>query len=72
MKDFTGIHKERILYQDELFFIVKDGFPVSPGHLLIISNEVRRDYFDLTDAEKVALPQVIDIAKDLILASAPT
>ena len=38
MKDFTEIETDRILYKDELFFIIEDAFPVSPGQLLIISN----------------------------------
>lgn len=66
MKDFTNIEQDRILYKNEFFFIVKDGFPVSPGHLLIISNEVRKDYFELTKEECESLNEVIEIAKELI------
>ena len=47
MKDFTEIPTDRIIYKNESFFIIKDAFPVSPGHLLIISNIVRKDYFCL-------------------------
>lgn len=56
-----------MLYRDDLFFIIADAFPVSTGHLLIISNEVRRDYFDLTDEEKMRLPELINAARQLIL-----
>ncbi len=66
MKDFLEIPADKIIYKDEYFFIIKDGFPVSPGHLLIISNEVHRDYFELTEAQKLALPKVIVKAKELI------
>lgn len=66
MKDFTSIGQERIIYKDEYFFIIEDGFPVNPGHLLIISNEVRQDYFELTDEEKIHLPKAIDNAKEII------
>ena len=48
MKDFTEIPTDRIIYKNESFFIIKDAFPVSPGHLLIISNIVRKDYFELS------------------------
>jgi len=68
MKDFTSIEPERIIYKDEYFFIIKDGFPVNQGHLLIISNEIRVDYFDLTKTEKQALPITIEIAKEIILS----
>ena len=66
MKDFTSIEQDRILYKNEFFFIIKDGFPVSPCHLLIISNEVRKDYFELTKEECESLSEVIELAKDLI------
>mgnify|MGYP003939266721 CR=1 FL=1 len=67
IRDFTAIPEARVLYRDDLFFIIADAFPVSPGHLLIISNEVRRDYFDLTAEEKLKLPGLIDTARKLIL-----
>jgi len=66
MKDFTNIESDRILFKNDYFFIIKDGFPVSPGHLLIISNKVRKDYFDLTKDELENLNVVIEIAKDLV------
>ena len=66
MKDFTGIEPERILFQNEHFFIIKDLFPVSPGHLLIISNQVRKDYFDLTSDEQQNLNVTIRKAKEYV------
>lgn len=67
MKDFLDIPKDKILYTSEYFFIIEDAFPVSPGHLLIISNVVREDFFSLSDAEKHALVEVIEVAKALVL-----
>jgi diadenosine tetraphosphate (Ap4A) HIT family hydrolase len=67
MKDFLSISKSKILYCNDHFFIIEDGFPVSPGHLLIISNIVRLDYFSLTVDEKHVLVDTIDIAKEMIL-----
>lgn len=66
MTDFLDISEDRIIYKDNYFFIIKDAFPVSPGHLLIISNELRRDYFSLDNTEKEILSNVIDIAKKII------
>jgi diadenosine tetraphosphate (Ap4A) HIT family hydrolase len=66
MKDFTEIPSDRIIHQGEHFFIIKDAFPVSPGHLLIISNVVRKDFFDLTEAEKKELYTTIELAKTII------
>jgi diadenosine tetraphosphate (Ap4A) HIT family hydrolase len=67
MKDFLSIPAEKILYRNDYFFIIEDGFPVSPGHLLIISNILRSDYFNLTEEEKHELIDTIEIAKSLIL-----
>jgi diadenosine tetraphosphate (Ap4A) HIT family hydrolase len=66
MRDFTEIEIERILYKDDYFFIIKDGFPVNPGHVLIISNIVRKDFFELTTSERNHLPSVIEKAKEII------
>ncbi len=67
MKDFTNIDPTKIIYKDDYFFMIYDGFPVNPGHLLIISNQVRTDYFDLTNDEQQALPIAIQRAKEIIL-----
>jgi diadenosine tetraphosphate (Ap4A) HIT family hydrolase len=66
MNNFLDIPKERILYQGTHFFIIKDAFPVSPGHSLIISNTPKTDYFQLSEPERKNLDEVILIAKNLI------
>lgn len=67
MKNFKEIEENRIIYRDKYFFIIKDNFPVNPGHLLIISNEIRKDFFNLTIREKSQLPKVIEKAKEIIM-----
>ena len=66
MKDFSDIAKERILFKGEHFFIVKDSFPVSPGHLLIISNCIKKDYFELNKLEVEELNIMIYKCKEII------
>ena len=66
MINFLDIPEDRVIYKDEYFFIIKDAFPVSPGHLLVISNELRKDFFSLTRIEKERLIILIDIAKGII------
>lgn len=63
MSVFLDLPAERILFRTEHFFLIEDGFPVAPGHLLIISNRLCADWFALTPAEQAALPSVIDQAK---------
>ena len=63
---FTNIPQEQWLHQSDHFFIVPDKFPVSIGHLLIVSKEPRIDYFELTEAEQMELTAMITYAKNLI------
>lgn len=66
MSVFQSIPEDRVLFRSEHFFIIRDSFPVSPGHLLIISSDLKLDYFELSNEEKAALPQAIEQAKSLI------
>ena len=66
MSIFLEIPRHDYLYETEDFFMIYDQFPVSPGHVLIISKQIRSDYFDLTSAEKSILTQLIDKAKSII------
>ena len=67
MDNFLDISAERILYKAAYFFIIEDAFPVSPGHLLIISNVLKRDYFELSKEEQASLSIAIQKAKDIIV-----
>jgi diadenosine tetraphosphate (Ap4A) HIT family hydrolase len=66
MKDFSEIPKEKILLKGKYFFIIPDSFPVSPGHLLIISNSRKRDYFELNKVEVEELNYMIHKCKEII------
>lgn len=64
---FITIPKENYVLETEHFFVIRDRYPVSIGHSLIISKVLRKDYFDLTDEEKQELVQVIDLTRENIL-----
>lgn len=42
--------RERI-FENEIGFVIYDGFPVSEGHCLIVPHRVYSDYFDSTPEE---------------------
>lgn len=63
---FKNIPESRIISKTNDFFIIKDIFPVSPGHLLIISQREVTDYFSLSNVERDDLNKSILIAKSLI------
>lgn len=66
MKDFSEIPIEKILFKGEHFFIIPDSFPVSPGHMLIISNSIKKDYFELNKVEVEELNSMIHKCKEII------
>ena len=67
MSVFQNIPKKQWLESGKHFFIIKDKYPVSPGHLLIVSKKIRSDYFDLNVDERAELADLTIKAKELIL-----
>ena len=52
-----------VLHDDELVFVLRDGFPVSPGHVLVIPHRHVGSFFDTTAAERRAILDAIEIAQ---------
>lgn len=48
---FCRIEPARIFAETEMTLTIRDGFPVSPGHTLIIPKRHFADFFEATDAE---------------------
>jgi diadenosine tetraphosphate (Ap4A) HIT family hydrolase len=51
--------KERIAYEAELVFAIWDGFPVSPGHALLVPKRHVATWFDGSPAEQHELMSAI-------------
>ncbi|TDQ33386.1 HIT family protein [Zeaxanthinibacter enoshimensis] len=66
MSVFSNIPDHKILYKGHHFFLIYDSYPVSPGHILIISNKEKVDYFALNKEEQKELTSLVEIAKDII------
>ena len=66
MSVFQHIAPDKILFQNSCFFIIKDSYPVSPGHLLIISKRPVIDFFQLNPSEQQNLSASIVAAKQII------
>lgn len=56
---FMDIPPDMHVLQGKHFFVIKDGFPVSPGHCLIVSCKSRADFFDLNQDERSELSELI-------------
>ena len=52
--------------ESELAAVFPDGFPVSPGHMLIVSRRHVADYFSLEASEQAALWELAPAVKRLI------
>lgn len=56
---FCTLPPERILLSTEHFKVIRDGFPVSPGHTLVIPHRHAGSLFELSEAEFAALWPVL-------------
>jgi diadenosine tetraphosphate (Ap4A) HIT family hydrolase len=65
---FCRIGPERIAFSWSHGHAIWDGFPVSPGHLLLIPHRHAATWDDLTVEEKVALTVAIDQAMAVVRA----
>jgi superfamily II DNA or RNA helicase/diadenosine tetraphosphate (Ap4A) HIT family hydrolase/HKD family nuclease/SOS-response transcriptional repressor LexA len=54
------------LCSNDLAFVIFDGFPVSPGHVLVTTRRVVETWFDATDEEQAALMALVKEAKRLL------
>ncbi|MDC3132637.1 HIT family protein [Flavobacteriaceae bacterium] len=66
MSVFSKISDDNIIYSGEYFFLIYDAYPVSPGHVLIISKAEKLDYFSLNQEEQSELSSLIEVAKEII------
>ena len=60
---FCSLPPERIIDSNELALVIRDGFPVSKGHTLIIPKRHVSSWFDTSADERIALFTLLDQAK---------
>jgi diadenosine tetraphosphate (Ap4A) HIT family hydrolase len=52
---FCTLPPERIIDSNDLALVIRDGYPVSPGHTLVIPKRHIGSWFEITQAEQQAL-----------------
>ncbi|OYW25639.1 MAG: hypothetical protein B7Z49_00870 [Hydrogenophilales bacterium 12-63-5] len=52
-----------IVFENELAFAIRDRYPASPGHLLILPRRHVADWFDTTPDERHAMFDLADMAR---------
>lgn len=58
-----GQYADRIRHESEHGIVIRDGFPVSAGHSLVISKRHIASFFELTEVERADLLGLLDWAK---------
>ena len=54
---------QRIITQNELAFVMRDGYPITEGHTLIIPKRHISSFFEITDEERRAMLGLLDQAQ---------
>ena len=60
---FLQLPPEAHIASNALAFAIRDGFPVSPGHTLIVPRRLVATWFEATREEQVAMLELIDVVK---------
>jgi len=63
---FCSLPQDRVIDSNELGLVIRDGFPISPGHTLIIPKRHVGSFFEITKAERDTLLELLDEAKKVI------
>ena len=63
---FCHMPEARIVLRDALAYAVRDSFPVTPGHTLVIPKRHVVSFFDTTAEERAAMLALLDQAKRLL------
>lgn len=58
--------KDHLLRESEHGVVFADGFPVAPGHCLVVSNRHAEHWFDLTVDEQLGLVNLLNEARSII------
>ena len=60
---FCFLPPERVIHENATAVAIRDGYPVSPGHTLLIPKRHTGSFFDLSDQERSDLLALLDRAK---------
>jgi diadenosine tetraphosphate (Ap4A) HIT family hydrolase len=60
---FLSLPESAWVASNELVFAIRDRFPVSPGHTLIVSRRLVETWFDATPEEQAAVWSLLNEVK---------
>lgn len=63
---FCNLKESDALLSSELAVAFFDGYPVNPGHVLVIPRRHEANFFDLTEEERIDIFRLVDKVRELI------
>ena len=60
---FLKLPQDRWVAANDLAFAIRDGYPVSPGHTLVVPHRLIATWFDATTDEQVAIFALVEAVK---------
>lgn len=57
---FCSLPQDRIVESNDLAMVIRDGFPISPGHTLVIPKRHVGSFFEITAEERTAMFALLD------------
>lgn len=60
---FCSLPPSRIVHENDHCVAIRDAFPTSQGHTLIISKRHVRSFFELSEEEVIEVFRLMDVAK---------
>lgn len=60
---FCTLSVDRLAAGSDLSLAIRDAYPVSPGHTLVIPKRHVGSFFELTDDERIDVLRLIEVAK---------
>jgi diadenosine tetraphosphate (Ap4A) HIT family hydrolase len=64
---FCNVDESRVVFRDDLVFAIWDRYPVSDGHLLVITKRHVADWFEASEEEQQAVLRALERGRQIIL-----
>jgi diadenosine tetraphosphate (Ap4A) HIT family hydrolase len=63
---FCTLPHDRIIDSNDLAMVIRDGFPISSGHTLVIPKRHVGSFFEISEEERSAMFALLDRAKSVL------
>lgn len=60
---FCQMSRDRILLENDVAYVIRDGYPISPGHTLVIPRRHVGSFFEISAGEREGMLRLLDEAR---------